>query len=250
MHDTMAQACFDVIKEREIPDIEYLAAGFPGMGLIGGMASEQLINALELEQVASLDCDRFPPTAVIFDGVPRRPVRFFAGQGMLLAKSDMVVPPALTAQVAEHVIGFARDSGAAEAIIFDGIQEREDAEEENKVWAVVSSHDAAAKAADAGIDLIQRGAIAGISSSLLLQAQQQDIQAIGMLAEGNPKLPDPRAAAQLLRVFASYKQLDIDTSSLIESADQLEEQYAQLVAKTKQAQADMEPQAAHPPLYG
>ncbi len=246
----MAQACFDVIRDRDVPDVEYLAAGFPGMGLIGGMASEQLINTLGMEQVASLDCDRFPPTAVIFDGIPRRPVRFFAADGMLLAKSDMVIPPVLTAQVAEHVIDFAREHGATEAIVFDGIQEREDAEEENKVWAVVSSHAASEKAADAGLELIKRGAIAGISSSLLLQAQQQDIEAIGMLAEGSSKLPDPRAAAKLLRVFASYRGLDIDTSSLVESADQLEEQYAQLVAKTKQAQADMEPQAAHPPLYG
>lgn len=244
------EPCFEIIADRDIPDSEYLVAGFPGMGLIGGMASEQLINVLELEQVASLGCDRFPPTAVIFDGIPRRPVRFFAGKGMLLAKSDMVVPPVLTAQVAEHVIDFAIENGATEAIIFDGIQEREDAEEENKVWAIVSSHAAADKATDAGIDLIQRGAIAGMSSSLLLHAQQQDLEAIGMLAEGTPKLPDPRAAAKLLSIFAAYKRLDIDTSSLIESADQLEEQYAQLVAKTKQAQADMEPQAAHPPLYG
>lgn len=246
----MAEACFEIVADRDIPDIEYLVAGFPGMGLIGGMASEQLINTLELEQVASLDCDQFPPTAVIFDGIPRRPVRFFAGRGMLLAKSDMVIPPVLTARVAERIIDFAIENGATEAIVFDGIQEREDAEEENKVWAIVSSHDAAEKATQVGIDLIKRGAIAGMSSSLLLHAQQQNFEAIGMLAEGTPQLPDPRAAAKLLSVFATYQDLAIDTSSLIESADQLEEQYAQLVAKTKQAQADMEPQAAHPPLYG
>ncbi len=246
----MADACFEIHADRDMPDIEYMVAGFPGMGLIGGMASEQLINTLELEQVASIDCDRFPPTAVIFDGIPRRPVRVFAGSGMLLAKSDMVIPPVLTAQLAEHIVTYARENGAREAIVFDGIQEREDADEENKVWAIVSSHDAAEKAEEAGIDLIKRGAIAGMSSSLLLHAQQQNIEAIGMLAEGTPKLPDPRAAAKLLQIFASYKNLDIDTSPLIESADQLEQQYAQLVAKTKQAQADMEPQAAHPPLYG
>ena len=246
----MLDACFEIIMDREMPDIEYMVAGFPGIGLIGGMASEQLINTLELEQVASLDCDQFPPTAVVFDGIPRRPVRFFAGAGMLLAKSDMVIPPLLTSQVAERIIEFARQNGAMEAIVFDGIQEREDAEEDNKVWAIVSRHDAAEKASKAGIELIKRGAIAGISSSLLLQAQQQDLDAICMLAEGTPQLPDPRASAKLLTIFASYKDLNIDISPLVESADQLEDQYAQLIAKTKQAQADMEPQAAHPPLYG
>ncbi|MEF8873346.1 MAG: PAC2 family protein [Candidatus Thermoplasmatota archaeon] len=248
---------FDIILEdKDIPEYEVLVAGFPGTGLIGGIASEQLINTLELEQVASIDCDEFPPTAVIFDGIPRRPVRFFAGEKFLLVKSDMIIPPNLTANLAETIIDFALDREVEEVIIFDGIpsgkgrDEDEAEEEEKKIWGVLSSHGAKKEAEKLDIEVISRGAVSGISSSLLLHANEKELQAIGMLVEGNPKMPDPRASAALLQRFAKYRDIDIETESLIESAEQLEDQYAQMVDQANKAQTDMERKSAHPPLYG
>ncbi len=245
---------FDIILEEETPDYEILVAGFPGTGLIGGIASEQLINTLDLKQIASVDCDEFPPTAVIFDGIPRRPVRFFAGEKFLLVKSDMIIPPNLTANLAETIIDFALDCNVEEVIIFDGIPKKgsdEDIDtEEKKIWGVLSSHSAKPEAEKLDIEVISRGAVSGISSSLLLHANEKEIDAIGMLAEGNPNMPDPRASAILLKKFSDYRGLDIETESLIESAEQLEDQYAQMVDQANKAQSDMERKSAHPPLYG
>ncbi|MFP4002079.1 MAG: proteasome assembly chaperone family protein, partial [Thermoplasmata archaeon] len=222
--------CFEInIGEEKVPEYDVLVAGFPGTGLIGGIASEQLINVLELEQVASIDCNEFPPTAVIFDGIPRRPVRFFAGEKFLLVKSDMVIPPNLSSSLAKTIINFAIDQGIEEVIIFDGIPKRdqgEEEEEEEKVWGVLSSHAAETEAEKLDLEIISRGAISGISSSLLLNAHEKDIKAVGMLAEGKPNMPDPRASATLLQRFADYRDIDIETDSLIESAEKLENQYA------------------------
>lgn len=243
-----------ILEEEEIPEYDVLVAGFPGTGLIGGIASEQLINTLDLEQVASIDCHEFPPTAVIFEGIPRRPVRFFAGEKFLLVKSDMIIPPELSANLAEVIIDFALDHGIEDVIIFDGIpkkdQEEEDEEEEKKVWGVLSSHAAENEAEELDIDIIERGAVSGISSSLLLHAHEKQIKAVGMLIEGNPKMPDPRASAKLLEKFSDYRDIDIETESLIESAQQLENQYAKMVDQANKAKDDMERKSAHPPLYG
>ncbi len=248
---------FDVVLEDdEVPDYDILVAGFPGTGLIGGIASEQLINTLDLKQVASVHCDKFPPTAVIFDGIPRRPVRFFAGEKFLLVKSDMIIPPNLTANLAETIIDFALDCNVEEVIIFDGIPKSENAEKsvelegERKVWGVLSSHKAKEGAEELNIDIISRGAVSGISSSLLLDANEKEVKAIGMLVEGNPNMPDPRASAILLQRFSEYREIDIETETLLESAEQLEEQYAQMVDQANKAQDDMERKSAHPPLYG
>ncbi len=241
---------YEIIKEKDIPEIDVLVAGFPAMGLIGGIASEQLINSLELEQVASVKCDEFSPTAVIFDGIPRRPVRFFAGKGFLLVKSDMVIPPELSDGLAEAVIDWAADQGVREVIIFDAIPEREGAEGDKKVWGVLSTYAATEQAKELDIDLIKRGAITGISSSMLLYAAEKELIAVGMLAEGSASLPDPRAAAILLEKFAEYRELDIDTSSLLESAEDIEKQYTKLVSQANKAQDDMDTRSAAPPIYG
>lgn len=245
--------CFEInIGEEKVPEYDVLVAGFPGTGLIGGIASEQLINTLDLKQVASIDCEQFPPTAVIFEGIPRRPVRFFAGEKFLLVKSDMVIPPDLSSSLAKTIIDFALDQGVEEVIIFDGIPKSDqgEEEEENKVWGVLSSHAAETEAEKLDLEIISRGAISGISSSLLLNAHEKDIKAVGMLAEGKPKMPDPRASATLLERFADYRDIDIETDSLIESAEKLEEQYAQMVDQANKAQKDMDRKSAHPPLYG
>jgi|GEM_PF-878392 len=248
---------FDIILEdKDVPECDMLVAGFPGTGLIGGIASEQLINTLDLEQVASVDCDEFPPTAVIFDGIPRRPVRFFASEKFLLVKSDMIIPTHLTANLAETIVDFAQDQEVDEIIIFDAIpsgkhrEENEEEYEKKKIWGVLSSHEAKEEAEKLDIEVISRGAVSGISSSLLLHANEKELKAIGMLVEGNPKMPDPRASAALLQRFAEYGDIDIEIKSLIESAEQLEEQYAQMVDQANKAQDDMERRSAHPPLYG
>ncbi len=248
---------FDIILDED-EDLEYdvLVAGFPGTGLIGGIASEQLINTLDLEQVAAVDCDEFPPTAVIFEGIPRRPVRFFAGEKFLLVKSDMIIPPELSSNLAEVIIDFALDCGVEDVIIFDGIPkkdqqgEEDEDEEEKKVWGVLSSHAAETEAEELDVEIISRGAVSGISSSLLLNAHEKEVCAVGMLVEGNPKMPDPRASATLLQKFSDYRGIDIETESLIESAQQLEDQYAKMVNQANKAKDDMERKSAHPPLYG
>ncbi len=245
----MKDDTFKIIVDKDVPKADVLVAGFPGNGLIGGIASEQLINTLGLEQVASMTSDLFPPTAVIFEGVPRRPVRIFSGDGFLLAKSDMVIPPELSSSLAETLVGWAVENDIEEVIIMDGIPSNDD-HEEGKIWGVLSSHEAEKDAETLHLDIIERGAISGVSSEILLSAHENHLKAVGMLAEGNPDIPDPRSAARLLEKFGRFKDIEVETDSLIESAEQLEKQYSKLVSQTQKAQKDIEHRTAHPPLYG
>ncbi len=246
----MKEKRYEIILEKELPEVNTLVAGFPGPGLVGGIASEQMINTLDLHEVGHVHCNEFPPTAVIFDGVPRRPVRFFAGEGFLLVKSDMVISPELAPTLAESIIDWSVEKDVEEFIIFDGLPIEEGEIEERKIWAAVSSHHAEKHAERLNVDLIQRGAIHGISCSLLLYAHERDLAAVAMYAETPTQIPDPRGSAILLDHFSDYMEIDVDTESLIESAQELEEQYTKLVNNTKDAHRKIEGRTAHPPLYG
>lgn len=247
----MSDECYEILEEREVPDVDVLIAGFPGTGLIGGIASEQLINSRDLEQIASINCDKFPPTAVIFEGIPRRPVRIFGDDDFLLIKADMAIPTELSGNLAKTIIRWCNEYDIEEAIILDGIsQSGKLDEEERKTWGVLSTHTAKTEAEKLDLEVIERGAISGVSSSLLLEAHEAGLKAIGMFADAKTDMPDPKGSAALLDKLADYKDIDIDTQTLLESAEQLEEKYSQLIAKTKESQEDMEHKSAHPPLYG
>lgn len=246
--DTMAKVEYDIILERDPPDVDIMVAGFPGLGLIGGIASEQLINTLNLDQLASLQCDEFPPTAVIFNGIPRRPVRIFGNDDFMLVKSDMIIPNKLAPSLASWLVEWVKEIGVKEIVIFDGILASES--EDKKVWGVLSGHAVEKEAKKFHVDVIDRGAISGISSSILLEAHEKKMMALGLFAEGNPELPDARASANILAKFSEYTGINIETDTLIESAEHLENEYAKLIKQTKVVQGDMKHQEAHPPLYG
>ena len=239
---------YNIVLEKELPEVDILVAGFPGLGLIGGIASEQIINSLGLEQVASINSDQFPPTAVIFEGIPRRPVRIFGGENFLLVKADMIIPNELANSLSRWIVDWAKDIGIKEIVIFDGIVGAED--NEKRVWGVLSAHSAEREAKKFDVDVINRGSISGMSSSLLLEAHDNKLKAIALLAEGTPEIPDARASANLLNKFSDYIDVQIETESLIESAEQFEKGFSKLVDQTQRSHESMEQHHAHPPLYG
>ncbi len=239
---------YNIVLEKELPDVDILVAGFPGLGLIGGIASEQIINTLGLKQVASIQCDDFPPTAVIFDGIPRRPVRIFGGDDFMLVKADMIIPNELANSLSRWLVDWAKDIGIKEIVIFDGIVGSE--EDEKKVWGVLSAHSLEGEARKFNVDVIDRGAISGMSSSLLLEAHERKLRAIALLAEGTAELPDARASANLLERFSEYIDVDIETGTLLDSAEHFEKGLSKLVDQTQKSHDSMKQHHAHPPLYG
>ena len=53
--------------------------GFPSLGLISSIATSFLAKELELDLIASITSPSFPPYAVVQNGVPMPPVRFYMG---------------------------------------------------------------------------------------------------------------------------------------------------------------------------
>ena len=57
-----------------------LIDGFPGVGLVGTIVANFLINTLKLEQIGVIDSYKFPPISVVKDGEPHNPMRLYSGE--------------------------------------------------------------------------------------------------------------------------------------------------------------------------
>ena len=57
-----------------------LIDGFPGVGLVGTIVANFLINSLKLEQIGIIDSQKFPPISVVKDGMPHNPMRLYSGE--------------------------------------------------------------------------------------------------------------------------------------------------------------------------
>ena len=54
--------------------------GLPGVGLVGNIVANFLVNNLKLEQIGIIDGFAFPSISVVKDGIPNHPMRLYAGE--------------------------------------------------------------------------------------------------------------------------------------------------------------------------
>lgn len=51
--------------------------GFPGMGLIGNIVAQHLIDQLKMQQKGIVESRLFPPVSIVYGGLVKSPVRVY-----------------------------------------------------------------------------------------------------------------------------------------------------------------------------
>src|SRR6056297_1448616 len=78
-------------------DAPTLVEGLPGVGLVGKLAADHLVDAYDMDHYGTARCDGLPEIAVYSEGDPnvRGPVRIYADaeRDLLVLKSDAPVSP-------------------------------------------------------------------------------------------------------------------------------------------------------------
>ena len=67
------------IIEKDLKGSTFIC-GFPGVGLVGNIVANFLINNLKLEQIGIIDGPGFPSISVVKEGVPNHPMRLYSGE--------------------------------------------------------------------------------------------------------------------------------------------------------------------------
>jgi uncharacterized protein len=69
--------------------------GFPGIGLVGNIACQHIIEEMGLKYVGSIDSRYFPPLAVLFNGIVYMPVRIYEApkKNIIVVISDIPIHP-------------------------------------------------------------------------------------------------------------------------------------------------------------
>ena len=69
--------------------------GFPGIGLVGNISCQHIIEDLSMKYRGSIDSRYFPPLAVLFNGIVYMPVRIYesAEKELVVVISDIPIHP-------------------------------------------------------------------------------------------------------------------------------------------------------------
>jgi len=232
-------------------DSPVLVEGLPGVGIVGKIATDHLIETFEMEYYASCHCDGLPRTATYEEGNRsiRPPVRIYADEqrNLLALQSDVPVSAESAPKFASCVTGWLADNGVLPVYLTGLPQERSDPPDMYGV-GVGAAQD---RLTEHEVEVPpESGMISGPTGALLAEASQQELDAIGLVVQANAQFPDPEAArAVLVEGIEPLLSVDIDTDKLVDQAEEIAEAREKLARRMQDANQQESSQAEPLGMY-
>jgi len=212
-----------------------IICGFPGMGLIGNIVTQYLMDQFKIEQRGIIESRLFPPIAIVFSGLVKTPVRIYedTSRELVLIFSDIPIDPIISGEVGRTIINWAKTVNPKEVIVIAGLATTG---EEHRVFGAAATAEDLEKLKDKAL-VFEVGTISGVPGVIMNECQNNNIPAICLLGETRGANPDPRSAAEVVKTLKKIYDWQLEIEPLIKEADQIEQMLHKLSEQVGEAEA-------------
>ena len=228
------------IEEFTDPDLTEptLVEGLPGVGLVGKIAADHLVETLEMTEHAACRCEGLPDVAVYHEDVRgvKSPVRVYADEArdLLVLQSDIPVSPNIATEFAGCVTGWVAERNATPVYLSGLPAEKEGVPE---LYGIGTGAGGALLDEHGVSTPDENGLISGPTGALVAEAGQQGVDGVALVVEASQGFPDPEAARVVLTdAIEPIAGVDIDTDQLVEQADRIATARENLAEQMQEAQ--------------
>lgn len=214
-----------------------LVEGFPGAGLVGKIAADHMVEVLDLTHYANVHCEGIQKVAVYDEGTAKlaSPVRLYASEDgeLLVLQSDVPIKPEAATEFAHCFAPWLENN--ALPLFIAGIPSKQRSTPP-KLFGV-GSGDGVQVVDDAGLDTPgERGVVSGPTGALLSHAIENDLAAVGLIVEADPRFPDPIAAKTVLQEgVEKITGIDVSVDVLESHAEQIQQAKERLAKQMQDA---------------
>ncbi|MFQ6012997.1 MAG: proteasome assembly chaperone family protein [Thermoplasmata archaeon] len=219
--------------------------GFPGVGLVGRIATDFLVSQFKLKRIASLHSEDFPPMATLVGGQTMSPVRIHAapmlcgvdGTCNQLAVLQAEVTPSgeVLYELADALISWCLEKQVREMVVLDGFI-RPGGTPDSVVHGTGNNAATLRRLADINVEPLGEGLISGIAGPISYLAETRGLDVTVLLAETAREYPDARASAKLLEAIDPIvPHIDIDAEPLYKRAEMIESRLKQNMEQHKES---------------
>jgi uncharacterized protein len=218
------------------PKNPIIIEGFPGLGFVGTIATEYMIEKLNAKSIGYIWSDKMPPIATIHHNQLRKLLEIF-----YVKSKNLVLMHALSGikdlewDIATAVIDVAKQLKAKEIISLEGVGSPFGSPQSRTFYYTNNANSEKKLAKLTGPEKLTEGMIVGVSGAIMMKVPQS-IPASFIFAETHTNLPDSKAAAQLVTVLDKYVGLKVDPKPLLAEAKNVEAKLKELMQKTKDVQ--------------
>lgn len=233
------------IKLTKKPKSPTIIGGFPGIGLIGTIATEFLVKHLDAKPVGHIWSEKLMPVAAIHDAKIIQPLEIYYDKKhnilILHALSDI---RGMEWKLGDALIALGKAVKAKEIICLEGVLSRTETsnayylttdkkreQQFNKIKTRVS------------IGPLTEGIIMGVTAALLLRSKTTPMT--GVFVETHSKLPDSKAAAKIIEVLDGYLGLKVDYKPLVKAAEEFEGKLRELMEHAKATERHRKDRSPH-----
>ncbi len=236
---------FEISLDREPQlDSPILIEGLPGVGNVGRLCAEHMTKVFQAEEIGHLYSTSFPhQVQTLQDATVQRMGNPLHACGepreMIILSGDMQPLPTHFQshyEMAWTIIDFSKERNVEMMMSLGGYSSQPD-EGSRKVQAVFSSPELAHKLGELDLDLEKPETgtpIVGISGLVPALSPRQGIDSICLLGESEEKMkPDVEAASQVLNRISAILEVEIDLSSLEDSAKSIEKEMDDIIERVQ-----------------
>jgi len=221
---------FKKIDAKKVMFIE----GLPGIGLIGKLAAEHLIQEIDAEKIAELYSPHFPHQALIKEDSSLRLMKnkFYHGKSgdtdLIILVGDTQPSPSNSCghyEIVSTILDYLEQFDVSMMFTLGGYSTGGEVIEKPRVLGAVSHSELVETFKDKGITFRDDpgAAIVGASGLLLAMGRQTDKKGICLLGESPGYMYiDAKAAKSVLEVLANLLDIKIDMTALEERAVETE----------------------------
>ena len=218
---------------RKKPKNPTIMQGFPGIGMVGAIAAEFLIQHLDTELIGKILVDKTPPLVAVHDGKLIEPFSIYYNKKYnLIIIHSIIATPGAEWQLADAVVALANDLNAKGIISLEGIGSTTPGNSIKTLY-FTRSKTMERLLKKAKLEPLNEGIIMGQTSALLVKADITPVSCI--FAETHSNLPDSKAAAEIIKVLDSILGLKIDYKPLLKVAAQFEEKFKDIIVQSEKA---------------
>ncbi|BAI61539.1 conserved hypothetical protein [Methanocella paludicola SANAE] len=212
-----------------------IICGFPGMGLVGNIVSQFLMDQFKMIPCGYVESRLFPPVAIVYGGLVKNPVRLYENpeREIVIVFSDIPIDPVISGEVGKSIVNWAKDVNPKDIIAIAGLATTG---EEHRVFAAGATSEDLERIKD-NAQVFEVGTISGVPGVIMNECKNHNIPAVCMLGETRSANPDPRAAAELVKALAKIYSWDINVDILLKEADQIEQMMHKLSEQVGEAEA-------------
>jgi hypothetical protein len=227
----MDQIEIERLADPELDDPAFVE-GLPGVGHVGKLAAEHVLEELDSELVERVHSTHFPPQVSVDDGRTElagaefHAVESEEGRDLLVLTGDHQAQDTQGHYgLTSTFLDVATDHDVEEVYALGGVPTGELIEEYSVIGAATSD-DLVDRLGDAGVEFREdepAGGIVGVSGLLLGLGQRRNVPAACLMGETSGYLVDPKSAQAVLEVLEDVVGFELDFSSLEERAEEMEE---------------------------